>query len=424
LRSTALAHISSVFIIGLSIFTLNVPFVFAQPDSQKIEALPLEDLRIFTQVFSTVRANYIEDVDDATLLEYAVKGILSELDPHSAYLNDDKFDDLQRRTTGEFGGLGVEIGVEGNFIKVISPIDDTPAQKAGIEAGDFIIKIDGKSSADWGITKAIEHMRGEPGTSITLTIAREGLQPFDVEIIRDIIKVRSVRSELKSDHFAYIRIAMFQLNTGNDVKKAFLDLHKETPDLRGIILDLRGMIVYTEGRVAGANSQFFATAGDISNGLPIVVLINDGSASASEIVAGALQDHDRAVILGTQSFGKGSVQTVVPVSDDRAVKLTTALYYTPNGRSIQAQGITPDIHVERVLVTSVRARSEHTEQNLSGHLKNTTKDNTASTKANNNEKEMENKSTSLQNEDSQLFEALNLLKGIVIFNKSYTRDAR
>lgn len=402
------------------------------PSVETIQALPLEELRIFTRVYSNVRASYIKDIDDATLLEYAIKGILSELDPHSAYLDANKFDDLQVQTTGEFGGLGIEVGMEDGYVKVISPIDDTPAQRAGIEAGDLIIKLDDDSVKDWTLNDAIERMRGEVGTDIKLTIVREGVdQPFDVLITRDVIKVRSVRSGVRDDYYGYIRVATFQLQTGNDVREAYQELIEASPDLRGIILDLRnnpggvlqaavevselfldgGLVVYTEGRLAGSNKKFHADKGDISNGLPIIVLINDGSASASEIVAGALQDHERALLLGTRSFGKGSVQTVIPISDDRAVKLTTALYFTPEGRSIQAQGIAPDITVERVRVTAVQPRSKVTEADLSGHLAN----------ANGGEErdsDSRDIDTSLHNKDSQLYEALNLLKGISIFNSS------
>lgn len=398
----------------------------------RIEALPLEELRIFTKIYSGVRASYIEEIDDATLLEYAIKGILNELDPHSAYLDANKYDNLQMQTSGEFGGLGIEIGMEDGYVKVISPIDDTPAARAGIETGDLIIKIDGNSVKGMTLNESIEKMRGEKGTEITITVVREGVElPFDIHIVRDVIKVRSVRSGVRDDYYGYIRIAQFQMNTGDDVVSAYEELKEASPDLRGLILDLRnnpggvlaaaidvsdaflhqGKIVYTEGRLKGSEKTYFAQPGDISDGLPIVVLINDGSASASEIVAGALQDHDRALILGTRSFGKGSVQSVIPVTDDRAVKLTTALYYTPKGRSIQAQGIEPDISVERVRVTSVQPRSSITEADLDGHLKNRNGGEEQGAK------NREQADTELQNQDSQLYEALNLLKGLTIFRE-------
>ena len=398
----------------------------------EIEALPLEHLRIFTKVYSGVRSSYIEEIDDATLLEYAIKGILSELDPHSAYLDATSFDNLQIQTTGEFGGLGIEVGMEDGFVKVISPIDDTPAERAGVEAGDLIIKLDDETVKGLSLNQAIEKMRGAKDSEIVLTIVRDGVeQPFDITIVRDVIKVRSVRSGVRDDYYGYIRVAQFQLNTGKDVKDAYAKLIEASPDLRGIILDLRnnpggvlgaavdvadafldgGMVVYTEGRLQGAAKQYFAQKGDISDGLPIVVLINDGSASASEIVAGALQDQNRALVLGTRSFGKGSVQSVIPITDDRAVKLTTALYYTPNGRSIQAQGIEPDIIVERVRVTAIQPRLNISEADLSGHIINKQGGEEF------NSKNREQADTALQNKDSQLYEALNLLKGLSMFKE-------
>ncbi|WP_239923690.1 S41 family peptidase [Agaribacterium haliotis] len=398
----------------------------------KIEALPLEELRIFTQVYSGVRASYIEELDDKTLLEYAIKGILSELDPHSAYLDASSFDDLQVQTTGEFGGLGIEVGMEDGYIKVISPIDDTPAERAGVEAGDLIIKLDGNSVKGKSLDEAIESMRGPKGTDIVITIVREGeAQPFDLTLTRDVIKVRSVRSGVRDEYYGYIRVAQFQLHSGDDVAAALKELQEASSELKGLVLDLRnnpggvlsaavdmvdvfldgGLVVYTEGRVEGSKKQYYAEAGDQSQGLPIIVLINDGSASASEIVAGALQDHGRALVLGTRSFGKGSVQSVIPISEDRAIKLTTSRYYTPNGRSIQAQGIEPDISVERVRVTAVQPRARYTEADLSGHLSNSNGGEESRAKDRNSS------DTDLQNQDSQLYEALNLLKGLALFNK-------
>lgn len=398
-----------------------------------ISVLPLEDLRLFSKTYDHIRKAYVSEIDDPTLLEYAIRGMLEQLDPHSSYLDQSSYEDLQVNTLGEFGGLGIEVGQENGFIKVVSPIDDTPAAKAGVEAGDLIIKIDGATVKGLGLNKAVEEMRGPVGTEITLTIVREGVdQPFDLILERDIIKVRSVRSNVMEDQYGYIRVAQFQINTAQDVKKAYEKLIKASPSLRGIILDLRnnpggvlqasvelvdqfldgGLIVYTEGRLPDSNQKFHANSGDIANGAPIVVLINDGSASASEIVAGALQDQKRALVIGTRSFGKGSVQSVIPISEDRAVKLTTALYYTPEGRSIQAQGIVPDIIVERVKVTAVQPRPGVTEADLSGHLSNTKGGVEMSSK---------NRSaadTDLQNRDSQLYEALTLLKGLALFSQN------
>jgi carboxyl-terminal processing protease len=426
--------------LGAQLFCLNASATNtaeAKPnaeDTEVVEVLPLEELRIFTKIYSGVRSNYIKEIDDATLLEYAIKGILSELDPHSAYLSDDHYDDLQIQTTGEFGGLGIEVGMEDGYVKVISPIDDTPADRAGIEAGDLIIKLDGESVKGLSLSEAIDKMRGAKDSNIVLTIIRNGTdQPFDVDIVRDIIKVKSVRSGVRDDYYGYIRIAQFQVNTGNDMQAAYEKLLEASPNLRGIVLDLRnnpggvlgaaidvsdafleeGLIVYTEGRINDANTKYFAKPGDITNGLPIVVLINDGSASASEIVAGALQDHNRALILGTRSFGKGSVQSVIPVADDRAVKLTTALYYTPEGRSIQAQGIEPDIEVERIKVTAVRPRSNYTEADLDRHLKNGNGGEDLGA-----DKRKDSDNAEAINRDSQLYEAINLLKGLSFFNQT------
>ena len=404
------------------------PSSSAEPDEDSLEigVLPLEDLRMFTKTYDHIRRAYIDEIDDRTLLEYAIKGMLGELDPHSAFLDASSFGDLQVHTTGEFGGLGIEVGMENGFIKVVSPIDDTPAARAGVESGDLIIKLDDTQVKGLGLDEAVEMMRGPKGSDIILTIVREGIdQPFELTLTRDIIKVRSVRSKVIDDQFGYLRIAQFQINTGKDTEDALRKLLTNNPDLRGIILDLRnnpggvlnasvdvadifldgGLVVYTEGRLAESNTKFFANPGDTAQGLPLVVLINDGSASASEIVAGALQDQRRGLVVGTRSFGKGSVQTVIPISDDRAVKLTTALYYTPEGRSIQAQGIEPDILVERVRVTAVKPRIAVKEADLSGHLKNTKGGEEVKAKADAVE-------TDLHNEDSQLYEALNILRGI------------
>lgn len=405
--------------------------------------LPLDDLRTFTKVYEHIRQGYVEKVDDSTLLEYAIKGMLSELDPHSAYLGASSFDDLQMNTTGEFGGLGIEVGLENGYVRVISPIDDTPAAKAGVQAGDLIVKLDEKPVKGMNLNDAVDMMRGPKGSKIVLTIVREGTeQPFDLELTRDTITVQSVRSKMLEAGYGYLRIAQFQVNTGKDTAKAILKLEKEDPDLKGLILDLRnnpggvlqssvevadafldeGLIVYTEGRVNNSDLQFKAKPGDLTHGLPIVVLINDGSASASEIVAGALQDHRRAVILGTQSFGKGSVQTVIPLDEDRAIKLTTALYFTPNGRSIQAQGIIPDIEVDRAKVTALRASSPHiTEADLQGRLDNA---NGGEAQDGRTRADAHSKKENLFSEDNQVFEALNLLKGLNLFGNHQPRSAK
>jgi carboxyl-terminal processing protease len=401
--------------------------VSAAPEEGK---LPLDELRTFADVFNQIRASYVEEVDDKTLLENAIRGMLAGLDPHSTYLDAKSFEDLQTNTSGEFGGLGLEVGMENGFVKVIAPIDDTPAQRAGMEAGDLILKLDNKPVKGMSLNDAVEAMRGPSGSEIELTIAREGVpQPFTLKLKRDIIKVRSVRSRSLEPGFGYIRIAQFQANTGSDFRKALQKLKGEQPPLKGLVLDLRnnpggvlqasvevadafirsGLIVYTEGRLANAKSQFSAQPDDDADGIPLVVLINGGSASASEIVAGALQDHKRAVIMGTDSFGKGSVQTVVPLSEESAIKLTTARYFTPNGRSIQAHGIAPDIVVERAKVEMLPRGDSVTEADLQRHLTN------GDGKAERDSRSRrESKQDELFASDNQLYEALNLLKGLNI----------
>jgi len=390
--------------------------------------LPLDELRTFAEVLDRIKAAYVEPVDDKTLLENAIKGMLSNLDPHSAYLEPDAFAELQESTSGEFGGLGIEVGVEDGFIKVVSPIDDTPASKAGVEAGDLIIKIDGKPTKGLSMTEAVGMMRGKPGTDISLSLVREGGKPFTVKLTRAVIKVNSVKTQLLEPGYGYLRITQFQINTGEEVGKALARLRKDNgKKLDGLVLDLRnnpggvlqaavevsdhfltdGLIVYTKGRIANSELRFNADAADASEGVALVVLINGGSASASEIVAGALQDHKRGVLMGTDSFGKGSVQTVLPLNNDRALKLTTALYYTPNGRSIQAQGIHPDIEVERAKLTREQAAEGIREADLTGHLGN----------GNGGPERPSGTPTASdtprpQDEDYQLGQALNLLKGL------------
>jgi carboxyl-terminal processing protease len=388
--------------------------------------LPLEELRTFADVFNQIRIGYVEEIDDSTLLEYAIKGMLMGLDPHSAYMSKDAFDNLQSTTSGEFSGLGLEVGMEDGFVTVISPIDGTPADKAGLQTGDVILKLDNVSIKGQSLTEAIEQMRGEKGSEIELTIGRQGeTKPFNLVLVRDTIRVASVRERWLEPGYGYIRIAQFQKRTGEDVSKS-LETLEEKEALKGLVLDLRnnpggvlrasvdvaglfmdgGTVVYTEGRLDNSEVNYKATAGDVTDGIPVVVLINGGSASASEIVAGALQDHSRAVLMGTKSFGKGSVQTILPLSDSRAVKLTTALYFTPNGRSIQAQGIAPDITVERAKVTAYKTQRV-SEADLAGHLDN----------AGGNEENAEAatiNANGLLSSDNQLYEALSLLKGLNI----------
>lgn len=402
--------------------------LWAQEDTGQAD-LPLDELRTFVEVMERIKNAYVEPIDDKTLLENAIKGMLANLDPHSAWLEPKAFQELQETTTGEFGGLGIEVGMEDEILKVISPIDDTPAFAAGIEAGDLIIKIDGTPTKGLSLMQAVDKMRGKPGTDITLTIAREHRSPFDVKLTRAIIKTRSVRSQLLEENYGLLRISQFQSNTGAQTAKALAQLTKDNgKPLAGLILDLRnnpggvlqaaaavadhflprGKIVYTEGRIANSKMQFDATPQlSLPVSVPVVVLINGGSASASEIVAGALQDHRRAVIMGTPSFGKGSVQTILPLNDNNGVKLTTALYYTPSGRSIQAQGIVPDIHVERGKLNSAGPEQRVKEADLAGHLDNGQK---ASSPADKQTAEL------LQN-DNQLNQALSLLKGLNVLGQ-------
>lgn len=390
--------------------------------------LPLKELRTFTQVFEQIRLGYVEEVTDTELLENAIAGLLTGLDPHSTYLKADDYGDLQENATGEYGGLGMEVAGDGGLIRVISPIDDTPAAKAGIEAGDLIIEMDGSPIRGMGLQKAIDKLRGEKGTNIELTVYRESEDgPLTFDITRDIIQISAVRSRLLEPNYGYVRIAQFQVSSGEDfiAEISHLQASNDAP-LKGLIIDLRnnpgglvpasitiadalvdsGTLVYTEGRLPSANRRFEAESGDILNGVPVVVLINGGSASASEIVAGALQDNQRAAIVGTQSFGKGSVQTVMPLGDGRAVKLTTARYFTPSGRSIQAEGIVPDITIERAEIRPYTTPDRVKEADLDGHLE---AEDTVS-EASASEAETPDKTESLI-DDNQLYEALNLLKG-------------
>lgn len=353
--------------------------------------------------------------------------MLAGLDPHSNYMDSTAYKGLQEGTTGEFGGLGIEVGMENGYVKVISPIDDTPAQRAGLQSGDLIVKMDGTPVKGRTLNDAIDQMRGKVGEPIILTIVREGTDgPFDVTVVRDIITVKSVRSRTLETGFGYVRISSFQSHTGEDLIKALEKLKKENDNkLKGMVLDLRnnpggllgaavdvsdsfltnGLIVYTQGRLANSELRFNAKPSAALGKTPLVVLVNGGSASASEIVAGALQDHRRAVIMGTPTFGKGSVQTVLPMKNDTAVKLTTARYYTPSGRSIQAAGIQPDVVIERLRLEEVTGPDLRIkESDLSGHL--TQGDNETE------EETVEVKKQSLAKEDYELYEALNMLKGL------------
>ncbi|GLK90067.1 S41 family peptidase [Pseudomonas turukhanskensis] len=435
-------HLSRLNSLALAIaLALGAPLLHAATDVETTTVpasspatakapLPLDELRTFAEVLDRIKAAYVEPVDDKTLLENAIKGMLSNLDPHSAYLGPEDFAELQESTSGEFGGLGIEVGLEDGFVKVVSPIDDTPASKAGIQPGDLIVKINGEPTKGLSMMEAVDKMRGKAGEKINLTLVRDGGDPFDVQLTRAVIKVKSVKSQTLEPGYGYLRITQFQVNSGDEVGKALAKLKKDNggKKLRGLVLDLRnnpggvlqaavevsdhfltkGLIVYTKGRIANSELRFSADPADASEGVPLVVLINGGSASASEIVAGALQDQKRGILMGTNSFGKGSVQTVLPLSNDRALKITTALYYTPNGRSIQAQGIVPDIEVARAKITREDDGESYKEADLVGHLGNGNggKDKTSS------ELKAASGKANLQDQDFQLSQALSLLKGL------------
>jgi len=424
-----------LLLIGLTIgISLSIgQGVFAEREAPAtVRGLPVDELRTFTDVFGRIKNDYVEDIDDKKLLENAIRGMVAGLDPHSAYLDREQFKELQVGTTGEFGGLGIEVGMEDGFVKVISPIDDTPAQRAGIKAGDLIIRLDDTPVKGLTLNDAVKIMRGKPGSILKLTVVREGVEkPLKIDIKRDIIKVKSVKNRMLDEGYGYVRISQFQSKTAESMVSAIEDLKKQAGGaLKGMVLDLRnnpggvlngavavsdaflkkGLIVYTEGRVNDSRLRFNATPDDILNNAPLVVLVNRGSASASEIVSGALQDHSRAIIVGTQTFGKGSVQTILPLSNGTAVKLTTARYFTPSGRSIQAEGIKPDIELDQVRVSAVERTFEPIkEADLSGHLTNGN-----AKKAQSGDHKKTGKKQSLAQTDYQLYEALNLLRGLAI----------
>jgi len=418
----------------------------ASPKTEDSQTLPFEELRNFTEIFGRIKQDYVEPVSDKKLLEDAIRGMLSGLDPHSAYLGSEEYKELQEGTTGQFGGLGIEVGMENGFVKVVSPIDDTPAQKAGIKSGDLIVRLDDKPVKGMSLADAVKTMRGEPGTQIVLTVVREGEEaPLKFTLIRDIIKVKSVKHRLLEKNYGYLRISSFQSGTGSSLIDAVSDLKKENEGpLKGLVLDLRnnpggvlnaavevsdafldsGLIVFTEGRIKNSEMRFNATPDDIMQGRPIVVLINGGSASASEIVAGALQDHKRAIIMGEKSFGKGSVQTILPTSNGAAVKLTTARYFTPSGRSIQAEGIEPDVKLARVKLENLdKAKFESIkEADLTHHLANGNIEKSKLKKEPEEDKSGDKENMDIDEKDAEdknlrdypLNEALNLLKGIGI----------
>jgi carboxyl-terminal processing protease len=420
--------------------------VWADKTPPNYNGLPLDDIRNLSEVFGKIKENYVEEVEDKTLLENAIRGMLSGLDPHSNYLDKESFHELRVGTSGEFGGLGIVVGMENGFVKVVSPIDDTPAARAGIEAGDLIIRLDETPVKGMTLDDAVKIMRGKPGSPIKLMIVREGKdKPFEVTIVRDKIRVKSVKPRMLEAGYGYIRITQFQQRTGKDLLAAIKKLEKESNNkLKGMVLDLRNnpgglldaavdvtdafigsgkIVVSVKGRSKDNQDIRRSKNSDQIKGVPLVVLVNGGSASASEIVAGALQDHKRAVIMGKQSFGKGSVQSVVPLGNNAGLKLTTARYYTPSGRTIQAKGITPDIILDDIKV-DVKKEDDIfkpiKEADLSGHLEN---DNEQKSKKDNKDKKdkkskkdkkptKDKKKENLAKKDYHLYEALNLLKGL------------
>lgn len=394
--------------------------------------LPLDELRTFTRAYDHVRTSYVEEISDSKMLEYAIKGLISELDPHSAYLDKEAYAELQATTSGEFGGVGLEVGIDDGTIKVITPLDGSPSQKAGIRPGDIIVRIDDQPMKGKTLTDATRLMRGPKDTPIKMSLMRKGVDdPIDLIVVRDLIHVQSVTIKPVAEEYLYIRVAQFQTNTGADFAEKLRENLKSNPKTRGLVLDLRnnpggvlqasidvadaflesGNVVYTRGRMENSSLSYAATPGDLVAGLPLVVLINSGSASASEIVAGALQDHKRAIIMGTRSFGKGSVQTVIPITEDRAIKLTTALYYTPNGRSIQAKGIEPDVRLEKVS-DGANQKTPLAEADLVGHIGNQDGQDIDSS---NREREAPVNDDTLK--DNQVLDAINLLKGLHIMGQ-------
>ena len=383
-------------------------------------------LELFGDIFERVRSFYVDETADKELIESAINGMLQSLDPHSSYLNEESFRDMQVQTRGEFGGLGIEVTLEQGFVKVVSPIDDTPAARAGLETGDFITHLDGESVLGLNLADAVEKMRGRVGSDIKLTIRREGREPFDVTVTRDVIRIQSVRSRVEGD-VGYLRVTAFNEQTDIGVSREIAKMREELGDkMQGLVLDLRrnpgglldqaikvsdaflerGEIVSTRGRGDDDAQRFNAKPGDLINGLPMVVLINGGSASASEIVAGALQDHRRAVIMGTQSFGKGSVQTIMPIPGHGAMRLTTAAYFTPSGRSIQKTGVTPDIKVEQARIETANQRSRVREEDLRNARDGDAVEPDTSAPVAANETPA----------DYQLARAIDLLKGISLYN--------
>ncbi len=451
-----LQYRKSILTSGLLLILFATNLACYANNKNSTNKLPIDELHRFTTVLENIKNYYVNPVEDAVLFNNAIRGMLTGLDPHSAYLDTDEFADLKVSTTGKFGGIGIEVTMEDGFIRVITPIDDTPAKRAGVEAGDLIIRLNDTAIRGIPLRETVDLMRGKPGTSIDLTILRKNIaKPLKIKVTREVINVQSVKHEILENNNAYIRISQFQNDTGDEFIRQLRSIKKSVGNqLNGLILDLRdnpggifeasiaiantfldkdhlnydGLIVYTKGRLAKSEIKEYAKGKDILNNLPIVVLINSGSASASEIVAGALQDHKRAIILGTKSFGKGSVQTVLTLKENRGLKLTTALYYTPSGRSIQATGITPDIEVEKIHIPIDNKDQDIIsikESDLQGHLLRSNQDPETNQNQPNN-RELNNQAIDpkisvknkipLINKDYQLHEALMVLKAMRTLN--------
>ncbi|VEG92212.1 S41 family peptidase [Legionella spiritensis] len=431
---------SSVLIVLFTTAYMIPPQVVAAEETTS--RIPMEDVQRFSNAISEIKKYYVKPIEDKELFDNAIRGMLSGLDPHSTYLDENAFKELQTSTSGEFGGLGIEVTMEEGVVKVVTPLVDTPAFKAGIKAGDYIIKLGPKSVQGLSLQNAVHLMRGKEGTTINLTILRKGVnKPLEFSLIREKIVIKSVKSKLLDNNYGYVRLTQFQAMTAKDMRKAIEQLKQQAGGkLNGLILDLRNnpgglldsaiqvadsfinndkkgneeMIVYTQGRLPGSKFTALANPGDILHNAPLVVLINNGSASASEIVAGALKDNKRAIIIGTRSFGKGSVQTVLPLDEKRGIKLTTALYYTPAGISIQAKGIIPDIVVEEMEIpknAKAKAGFDFSEAELNGHLLNKNEGEDA---AKQSEEISSKNDNTLLHEDYQLYTALTILKGLAI----------
>ena len=437
-RVPRLRQIFIPFICGVLITGSVIPSLTTAQSGKNDEIY--RQLGLFGDIFQRVRESYVDEVNEKDLIEAAINGMLTSLDPHSSFLNNDNFSDMQVQTKGKFGGLGIEITMEDGVIKIVSPIDDTPAAKAGLQPGDLIIAVNDKPIRGMTLSDAVDKLRGKVGSKVTIAVKRGTLEPFDVTLRRDTIKIRSVRAKM-FEGIGYLRVTTFSEQTTSGLTKEIDEMFREHGDkLQGFVLDLRnnpggllneaisvsdafleqGEIVSTRGRSDENASRAYARPGDIAKGLPVVVLINSGSASASEIVAGALKDHRRAVLLGTRSFGKGSVQSVIPLSGNSAMRLTTARYYTPSGVSIQAKGITPDIEVALARIEKLEGGITR-EEDLRGALDNGKKIDEGNTQQNARDKSVKPSKTDQSKVDYQLARALDLIRGVSIFNNEAAR---